>query len=548
MLCCRNINYLRKSLSFSTKHIHLNSLYQSTNTFCTMTKLQKPSIIVNEDSIIESIKQKTKSDELTNYLSNLNLKKSGNKHDKTRRLINHFNSNYENLNGMNEISLKSYCNLFNISIDENLSKNELISNLLSVTVAKNDSSNIETFMDADINEPEPAVPSFGFQMDQERENQILEAKLEEETQLVEIDEKQSFLHKYPINICSKVTFDNESEIIFETSRIGHLSESAIIVNCKGTIVLTTATSQLKSELKFDDGLDLKVDAHERSWPRGYIPSGIQRNDGGITDYEILLCRMIDRSIRPLFILDDNDNNSNKILPAFEVQILSNLLSCDDIYDSQVLAINGASASVYCSSNINIGNNGPIGAVRVIIDKNNEMICNPTKLQMDDIETKCNLLYVGTNDKCVMIETEANIINENKYGQLLQFAQENVSKITDCIKQLKQLKQLKMENDVEKKELINLQNENIMNKYQKLSEYKTQLFCESIIKETERELFNLYSSNISKNNRNLKREILCKQMICDLNINNINNIDNNILTSNEWIEFYKSLFYECDNKQ
>ena len=119
----------------------------------------------------------------------------------------------------------------------------------------------------------------------------------------------------------------------------------------------------------------------------------------------------DESIRPLFIVDDK--LSTKIIPAYEVQILSNLLYCD-IYDTQVLAINGASAAVYLSPNIDIGDNGPIGAVRVILNKNGEMIANPTKKEIDDIDTKCNLLYVGTKDNCVMIETDSKMIDEDGY--------------------------------------------------------------------------------------------------------------------------------------
>lgn len=145
---------------------------------------------------------------------------------------------------------------------------------------------------------------------------------------IEIDETASFMVRNPVEIRSTVEFANGSSMTFESGRISHLSESAVVVSCKGTMVLSTATSRLLDPMTCnlsDDGVDLKVDAHERSWPRGYIPSGLQRNDGGITDYEILLCRMIDRSLRPLFCADDDGENGAEhihcgVTPQFEVQV------------------------------------------------------------------------------------------------------------------------------------------------------------------------------------------------------------------------------------
>lgn len=96
MLCHRNINHFRKSLSLCSINIHPNgssNLYLPINSFCSVSKLQKSPILPNEESIIEYIKKSYKSEQLSDHLSNLNLKKSGNKADKIQRLIDHFNSN-----------------------------------------------------------------------------------------------------------------------------------------------------------------------------------------------------------------------------------------------------------------------------------------------------------------------------------------------------------------------------------------------------------------------------------------------------------------------
>eukprot|EP01083_Nonionella_stella_P034857 95304_1 len=519
LLCHWNMNQLRKSLHLSPFIHHCSNriLHHPLNQFCSVTKLQNTSNIVNEAFLINQIKENNKSDELSLYLANLNLKKSGTKDIKIERLLDHFNAHCNNLNHLTEVELRSFCNLLNVFVDDHASKDLIISNLTQFT------ANINT-------EPansETETP-FGFQVDQARQDQMLSQRAEHEVQSIQIDEKQSFIHKYPIDICSKVVYPNGSQIIFETSRIGHLSESAIIVNCKGTIVLTTATSKLKSDLTFQDGLDLKVDAHERSWARGYIPSGFQRSDGGITDYEILLCRMIDRAVRPLFTADD----ANTITPPLEVQILSNLLSCDDVYDTQILAINGASAAIYCSPQLEIGDAGPIGAVRVILNSNGDMICNPNKSEMEDETNKCNLLYVGTHDKCVMIETDATVVDEDSYCTLLQFAQTNVTNIVESIKALKAL-------NTTKTQII--PRADVTEKYKTLSEIKSDILGQATVKQIEEKLFALYSNaSLSKNDRNMQREQLEKEMM-----NEFEDEREDILSKNEWKAFYKSIFYEVD---
>ena len=123
---------------------------------------------------------------------------------------------------------------------------------------------------------------------------------------IEIDETASFMVRDPVDIRSTVEFANGSSMTFESGRIGHLSESAVVAACRGTMVFSTATSRLLDPASCslsDDGVDLKVDA----------------------DFEILLCRMIDRSIRPLFCSPDEAQNGSHhidrgLSPQFEVQV------------------------------------------------------------------------------------------------------------------------------------------------------------------------------------------------------------------------------------
>ena len=102
---------------------------------------------------------------------------------------------------------------------------------------------------------------------------------------------------------------------------------------------------------------------------------------GITEKEILTSRIIDRSIRPLFPKGFSD----------ETQVVCNLLSLDGQNDPDVLAINAASTALALSD---IPWNGPVGAVRVALDQEYEVITNPTRKEMND--AKMNLV-VSVNE-------------------------------------------------------------------------------------------------------------------------------------------------------
>ena len=84
MLCHRNINYFRKSISLSKLCHNININHQ----------LSQFSVLANRESLLESIKKSYKSEELSEYLSNINLKKTGTKQTKIERLFQHFESQY----------------------------------------------------------------------------------------------------------------------------------------------------------------------------------------------------------------------------------------------------------------------------------------------------------------------------------------------------------------------------------------------------------------------------------------------------------------------
>lgn len=238
-----------------------------------------------------------------------------------------------------------------------------------------------------------------------------------------IDETKNFIFQNPIKIQSCANISS-NPIIFESSRLAHLADGSVVVCCKGTMVMSSVVMQE------NDSFDLKVEAQERSYARGFIPSGIRRDDSGITEYEVLISRMIDRSFRPFLDLKYNQNGNHA-----EIQIVSQLLSSDDIHDSRMLAINATSAALYLS---NIADE-PIAAISIAYI-GDQFIANPTKMQREN--SSLNMMYVGIIDgdddggKCVMVETDAKQISDEIFCNALKFAQSQLLPIINAMKELK----------------------------------------------------------------------------------------------------------------
>ena len=155
-----------------------------------------------------------------------------------------------------------------------------------------------------------------------------------------------------------------------------------------TIVFSAACSG--EAKKGQDFFPLQVDYREKYSAAGKFPGGYIKRKGRPSDKEILICRMADRPIRPLFPEGFFD----------EVQVCGLLLSADGVNEGDVLSMLGASTAL-CLSDLPF--QGPIGAVRVgCID--GEFIANPTIQEME--KSTLELVYAGLPDKVIMIEGEA----------------------------------------------------------------------------------------------------------------------------------------------
>ncbi|MFQ6016404.1 MAG: polyribonucleotide nucleotidyltransferase, partial [Anaerolineae bacterium] len=187
----------------------------------------------------------------------------------------------------------------------------------------------------------------------------------------------------------------QHEIIIETGKLAGQADGAVTVRSGDTVVLVTATSS-KEPREGTDFLPLIVDYEERLYAAGKIPGSFFRREGRPSESAILLCRLADRPLRPLF--PDGYRN--------EVQIIITALSADQENPPDILGIIGASAALTISD---IPFDGPVGAVRVSLDENGGFVFNPTISETD--RSVLDLRLAGTSEAISMIEARANEVDE-----------------------------------------------------------------------------------------------------------------------------------------
>jgi polyribonucleotide nucleotidyltransferase len=204
----------------------------------------------------------------------------------------------------------------------------------------------------------------------------------------------------------------------EIGKIGRQADGSALVRYGDTIMFCAATS--KKEIKEPRNfLPLIVDYRENTYAAGKIPGGFFKREGKPSEREILVSRLIDRPIRPLF-------------PSgyfYDTQIVALLLSADLENEPDTLGIIGASAALYFSD---IPFTTPIGAVKVgLID--GQLIINPTASQLE--QSLLNMTVAGTEEGIVMIEAGAIEVEEEKIVEAIELAQEPIREI---IRQQKEL--------------------------------------------------------------------------------------------------------------
>jgi polyribonucleotide nucleotidyltransferase len=206
-------------------------------------------------------------------------------------------------------------------------------------------------------------------------------------------------------------------LILETGKIAKQANGAVTARYGDTVLLVSACMANKPNDR--DFLPLTVDYRENTYSAGKIPGGFFKREGRPTEKEILVSRLIDRPMRPLF--PDSWRN--------ETQIIAMVLSADSDNDPDVIAVTAASAAAFCSD---LPFNDPIAAVRVgLLD--GQLVANPTVAEQKT--SKLNIVIAGTADGIVMVESGAFEVSEEKVVEALEFGHAQVKKIVAGIKQL-----------------------------------------------------------------------------------------------------------------
>lgn len=208
------------------------------------------------------------------------------------------------------------------------------------------------------------------------------------------------------------------KLVLETGKVAKQATGAVVATYGETKVLATVCAA--KEAKADqDFFPLTVNYQEKYYATGKIPGGFMKRESKPSEHEVLVSRLIDRPIRPLF--PDAFKN--------EVQIICTVLAHDQKNTSDVVAMVAASAALAVSG---IPFMGPIGAAKVGY-KDGQFILNPTIEEQKDSELE--LTVAGTKEGVLMVESEANELSEETMLNAVMFGFDSFQPVINMIEEL-----------------------------------------------------------------------------------------------------------------
>lgn len=214
----------------------------------------------------------------------------------------------------------------------------------------------------------------------------------------------------PNLITKTITLEDGREIIIETGALAKQADGSVVVKMGKAMLLATVVSK-KEAGEGVDFLPMSVDYQEKFASSGKIPGGFLKREGRLSDYEILISRIVDRAIRPIF---PDDYHA-------DTQIAITLISGDEDVLPDALAGLAASAALAVSD---IPFNGPISEVRVAkIDGKLKINPTPTELETATLE----FIVAGSLDFILMVEGEASEIQEEEMLEAMQYAHEEIKR-------------------------------------------------------------------------------------------------------------------------
>ena len=215
---------------------------------------------------------------------------------------------------------------------------------------------------------------------------------------------------------NKVEIDwSGKKLILETGKIARQADSSILATYGGTTVMANvvASKTVNPDIDF---FPLTVNYQEKFYSVGKIPGGFFKREARPTEKETLICRLIDRPIRPLFHKDFKN----------ETQVICTVLSHDQENDSDIVALIATSAALTLSG---FPFMGPLGAAKIgLID--GKLVSNPTLQELKN--SSLELVVAGTSQGVLMVESEANQLSEEKMLEAVLLGQKTYKEVIDAI--------------------------------------------------------------------------------------------------------------------
>jgi polyribonucleotide nucleotidyltransferase len=221
-----------------------------------------------------------------------------------------------------------------------------------------------------------------------------------------------------VNSVKKTFQFGEHAVSIETGAIARQADGAVLVDMAETQVLVTAVGRKTAE-PGRDFFPLTVNYQEKTYAAGKIPGGFFKREGRPAEKEILVCRLIDRPIRPLFPKGFTN----------EVQIIATVISLNPDVDPDIPALIGASAALAISG---MPFAGPIGAAKVGY-RDGEYLLNPG---LESLKTSSlELVVAGTKDAVLMVESEATGLDEDVMLGAVMYGHEQLQVAINAINEL-----------------------------------------------------------------------------------------------------------------
>ncbi len=222
-----------------------------------------------------------------------------------------------------------------------------------------------------------------------------------------------------MNVVKKTFQYGDQEITLETGRIARQASGAVLVTMGSTSVLCTVVAA-RSTRPGQDFFPLSVHYIEKTYSVGKIPGGFFKREARPSEKETLTSRLIDRPIRPLF--------PNGFMN--EVQVMCTVMSADKINDPDIPAMIGTSAALAISG---CPFNGPIGGARVGFNEARGYFLNPTYAEL--AESDLDMVVAGTADAVLMVESQAQELNEDQMLGAVLFAHQEMQTVVKAINEL-----------------------------------------------------------------------------------------------------------------